>query len=257
MPKANKRQINHTLCDTCDKKFLCVQDCVTSYIEVQDGKPSFKARGFCLNCGHCNAICPKAAIEVEQDYDFNDAFIRFLSMKRTVRHYNKEQEISQTDLDLIVQAAQSAPSEKNRATVKICLIKEHLSEIFLEALEILKNHVEQVGPLHPQYHHILKLSEKKSPIFWGAEYAVVIIGKQQFSVDAALVAERMQLMAFSHGISSGYNGNLAFAINNSENLRKKLLIADGENALLSFALGYSDFDYKRPYIGTKRKVSYF
>ena len=256
-----KRYIDGEKCDTCGGNYLCVNDCVTSFIEKREenGKAfvALKKRGLCINCGHCNTLCPKDAVIYEPKFAETNRYLRFLASKRTTRSYNKEKELSRKDLEQILCAAQSAPSEKNRPTVKICMVKEQLKELFLEALNVLKDYVESVGPLHPQYKYIMDLYEKKEPIFWGAEYAVLIIGKPQFSVDAALVAERMQLMAYSLDIASGYNGNLAFAVNHSGKLKEKLKMLDQESVLVSFALGYSRLKYREPYIGINRKVIFW
>lgn len=254
-----KRYVDIDQCNTCNGRFLCVKDCVTSFLEVKEfgGKTfaTFKERGYCLDCGHCNAICSTGAIK-GYSYEESNDFLGFLGMKRTVRRYNKGKAIPEEFIRLIVKAAQSAPTEKNRGTVNICFIKERLPEIFIEALEELKKQVEEVGDLHPQYKYIMDLYEKKEPIFWGAEYAVLVIGKPQFTTDAALAAERMQLMASSLGVSSGYNGNLKSAINGSESLKEKIGISGENEVLVSFAMGMSDYDYYTPYISEKKKVRF-
>ncbi len=256
-----KRFIDYNKCDGCDGKFPCVHDCVTSFLEISyvEGRQcaDFRKRGFCIDCGHCNAICPKKAILCSEENDLlNDELLNLFAMKRTVRNYTSDREISKAEIDYIIKAAQSAPTEKNRGTVRICLIKEQLESIFLEALEILKNRVEKIGSIHPQYKLIMDLYEKKQPIFWGAEYAVIIIGNPEFIIDAALAAERMQLMAWAHGISSGYNGNLKMAINSSDSLKEKLAIKKKEEVLVCFALGYSSLVYHSPYISEKKIVQF-
>ena len=254
-----KRYVDSSLCDTCDGRYLCVNDCGTSFLEIkQDGKrqyATYKERGVCIDCGHCNAVCPTGAVKGYNCDESND-FIRFLGMKRTCRKYNKERPVPDEAIRLIVQAAQSAPTEKNRGTVSVCFIKDQLPKVFLEALEVLKTQVEEVGDLHPQYKYIKNLYEKKEPVFWGAEYAVILIGKPQFTTDAALAAERMQLMASTLGISSGYNGNLKSAINGSDSLKDKLDIRGENEVLVSFALGYSDIVYSSPYISEKKKIRF-
>ena len=253
------RCIDEKKCDTCEGKFRCVNDCVTSNLEIREvnGKQTvkFKERGTCINCGHCNTVCPNGAITYENSMVCEDSFLNFLASKRTVRQYNKTQEITQRDLDDIIMAGQSAPSEKNKATVRICLVKECLKEVFEEALEVLKEQVEKAGPLHPQYKYLTELAEKKEPVFWGAEYAVLLIGKPEYVIDAAILAERMQLMAHHKEIASGYNGNLSHAINSSEILKKRLEISDKESVLVSFAMGWSELEYTGPFIGCRRKVT--
>lgn len=259
MASKNKRYIETSDCNLCEGRFLCVKDCVTSFLEIkQEGDKqfvSFKDRGFCLDCGHCNSICPTGAVK-GYSWNTDNEFLKFLATKRTVRRYNKNSVIPEASLELISLAAQSSPTEKNRGTVSVIFVRDILEEVFLEALEVLKLQVEAVGEMHPQYKYIMELYREKEPVFWGAEYAVLVVGKLQFSVDAALAAERMQLMAYSLGISSGYNGNLKSAINNSYSLKKKLGIIGDNQVLVSFAMGLSDFKYSSPYISKKKKIIY-
>lgn len=254
-----KRFIDIAKCNSCNEQYLCVNDCVTAFLEVKNiegtNYASFKERGYCLDCGHCNAICPTGAIK-GYSYDEDNKFLKFLGMKRTVRRYHKLNAIPEESIRLIVKAAQSAPTEKNRGTVSICFVKEQLPAIFLEALEVLKKQVEEVGAMHPQYKYIMDLYEKKDPVFWGAEYAVLLIGKPQFTTDAAIAAERMQLMASTLGVSTGYNGNMKSAINASESLKEKIGITGENEVLVSFAMGMSDYEYATPYISEKKKVKF-
>jgi nitroreductase len=260
MGNSGRRYIDAEKCNACNGRFLCVNDCVTSYIEERqvNGKAvaAFKERGACINCGHCNALCPNDAVVCETDFSEKNDFLCFLASKRTTRNYNKEKEITKEELNQIICAAQSAPSERNRATVRICMVKKKLKEVYLEALNVLKEYVDSVGDRHPQYKYISELYEKKTPIFWGAEYAVLIVGKSKYVVDATLVAERMQLMAYSLGIASGYNENLEYAKNTSDKLKEMLEIKNEESVLVSFALGYSELEYRKPYVGINRKVTY-
>ncbi len=254
-----KRYIDTNKCDGCNGNFLCVNDCVTSFLEIYEDETEknvrFKIRGYCIDCGHCNAICPNGAIITENDsLTIDDNLLKLFSMKRTIRNYNKSNEIKKSELELIIRAGQSSPTEKNRGTIRICFVKENLNKIFLIAIETLKTHVEKIGPIHPQYQYIMNLYASKEPIFWGAEYAVVIIGKPDFAVDAAIAAERMQLEAYVHEIASGYNGNLKFAINNNETLKEIIGIKNQEEALVCFVMGNTDIRYHNPYISEKKKI---
>ena len=147
------RRIDNFLCDSCDGRFLCVQDCVTSCIEPLDGHASFKEKGYCIDCGHCNAICPQGAVSggnVITEME-NDELLQLMASKRSIRHYDKKRKIEQTVLDKIILAGQSAPTEKNRKTVRILLIKEQLKDVYNAALDWLVEYVQQTGSINPLY----------------------------------------------------------------------------------------------------------
>ena len=53
--------IEKDLCIGCGK---CVKDCVAHNIILKDGKAEPKRD--CFLCGHCVAVCPKAAVSVPE-----------------------------------------------------------------------------------------------------------------------------------------------------------------------------------------------
>ena len=89
--------IDETKCIGCGK---CVSDCVTHYLimsedETGKHKPTFNNRSRCIDCGHCNAICPQGAVsggslitEIE-----NDELLQLMASKRSIRHYDEKHEI--------------------------------------------------------------------------------------------------------------------------------------------------------------------
>ena len=75
-----KRYVDKNKCDGCQGRYLCVEDCVTSFLEVHQTEErrfaDFKQRGYCIDCGHCNAICPKGAIVTgKEEISTNDTLL--------------------------------------------------------------------------------------------------------------------------------------------------------------------------------------
>ena len=255
------RIIDVNSCIGCGK---CVEDCVNGYIELVIDKngnriASFVERGRCLECGHCNAICPQGAIsggKVEIPDCSHDELLSLMTRKRTVRKYALGERIQQDILDDIILAGQSAPTNRNRKSARIILIHEKLPYVYNKALDYLVEIVKKDGTINPLYIPTMRMNEKRDEVLWNAEYLVVFVGLSQNIVDAAIAAERMQLEAEKHGIGSAYRGVMVIGINNVEELKVALGIRSNEEALISFCLGKTKKKYSRPAVKTNRKVEH-
>ena len=252
--------IDEKKCIGCGK---CVSDCVTHYLVMSEDetgkrKPTFNNRSRCIDCGHCNAICPQGAIsggDVVTDIE-NDELLRLMASKRSIRHYDMKREIEQSVLDKIILAGQSAPTEKNRKTVRILLIKEQLKDVYNAALDWLVEYVQQTGSINPLYAPTMEMNSNREDVLNGAEYLVAIVGSPSVLIDAAITAERMQLEASSLNIGSLYRGDMKLAINNSESLRELLGIKKNEECLVTFAMGHTPLRYCRPAMKQLKRVEY-
>ncbi len=245
-------------CDTCNGEYYCIQDCPTQFIEKWNNsgieKIRFKDRGRCIGCAHCFAICPKEVFSLEVNSEkMDDEFETFLHNKRTVRSYSKNT-ISEHELELIISAMQSSPTQKNKSTVKIYIVKNELERLNSLLLDSIKRIVDEAGPLHPQYSEINEMCEKHSSMFWGAEYGVFITGREMSITDASICAERGQLMAHKLGIGTAYNGNVSTAANNDKRVCDFLGLKSGEKVLVSFAMGKTELRYERPIRKSNKRV---
>lgn len=253
------RVIDQSKCIGCGQ---CVNDCINQYlvlIDDENGKKraSFKERGRCLECGHCNAICPQRAVsggKIEELVGCTDSLLALMGTKRTVRHYKKGSVISKDNLEKIIMAGQSAPTDRNRKSARIILIKEELPVIYNRALDWLVEEVERTGRINPLYFPTMELNAKREEILWNAEYLVTFVGLPANLTDAAIAAERMQLEAWSLGVGTGYRGDMKNAFNHVDGLRDALGIKKNEECLLTFAMGLSDRKYLSAAVKVNRKI---
>jgi len=251
------RTIDEAKCIGCGR---CVADCVTHYLvmsEDEAGKkiPVFNKRSRCIDCGHCNAICPQSAIGGGNpifEVDKNDTLLRIMAYKRSVRHFKKGSQIGEETLNKIILGAQTAPTEKNRKSARILLIKDSLPQVYAMALDYLLSYVRESGSINPLYAPTMEMQANSDEILNNAEYLVAYVGNPSAIIDAAISAERMQLVASSLGVGSLYRG----AINNSAALKELLGMRLNEEALVTFALGETDLRYNKPAIKCNRKVEY-
>ncbi len=117
--------------DQCDKDAICAVECPAGIIEMgpQGPKPGPGATEFCIQCGHCVAICPKGAfsldflspdqcmaVEKERLPDAGQVE-HFLRSRRSVRRY-KDRPVPRKDLEKALEIAGHAPSGSNRQPVK-------------------------------------------------------------------------------------------------------------------------------------------
>ena len=255
------RTIDETKCIGCGR---CVADCVTHYLVMSEddaGKkmPSFNKRSRCIDCGHCNAICPQGAINGGNpifEIDENDTLLRVMAYKRSVRHFKKGSLIEEEKLNRIILGAQTAPTEKNRKSARILLIKDSLPQVYAMALDYLVSYVQESGSINPLYAPTMEMYANRDEILNNAEYLVVYVGNPSSITDAAISAERMQLVASEQGVGTLYRGDMKLAINNCEPLRELLGVRPNEEALVTFAMGETNLHYNKPAIKYNRKVEY-
>lgn len=253
------RIIDIRKCIGCGK---CEGDCVSQYIvmkELEHGKKiaSFRERGYCIECGHCNAICPQNAIlggRIDTSIENEDKLLLLMGQKRTVREYIKDSKISQDVLKKILLAGETAPTAHNRKSARIILIKEKLKQLYLQALDYLVLEVQETGTINSMYSSIMHMNEKRDEILWNAEYLVVFAGTKQSLIDSAISAERMQLEAYNLNIGTAYRGDIQRAINNDDGLRNLLGLKKNEEVLISFAMGMTSKKYLRPAIKSNHKI---
>lgn len=250
--------IDSEKCIGCGK---CVDDCVNNYLRIDEDENGHKhsetvKKGNCIECGHCMAICPVAAITNDKTIGVpeDDDLLNLMGCKRTVRKYVKDAKISQGDLDRIVLAGQTAPTNRNRKTTRIIFVKEKLPTVYNTALDYLVEKVQNTGTINPLYVPTMRMNENRDEILWNAEYLVAIAGLPQNTVDAAISAERMQLEAEKLGYGSAYRGDMTDAINNVADLRTIFNLRSNEEILISFTLGVPAVQYNRPAVKQNRKI---
>lgn len=250
--------------EKCIKCYKCIEDCTNSYImlcsdpmSVNYNRPVLSERGRCIKCGHCIAICPQGAIEDENNESKDhrdDELINFMANKRTIRSYIKGSTIEQEKLEKIVYAAQTAPTDRNRKTGKIILIKELLPTVYYKCLDWLVEDVTKSGTINPLYKSTVKMANNREKVLGNAEYLVLFVGLEEYVVDAAIAAERMQLEAHKLKVATAYRGDMKRAINSQQEIKEMLQIKKNESVLVSFAMGYSDIRYYRGAVKQNRKV---
>lgn len=124
LAKINKNQ--------CIRDYICVNECPAAVFVIgEDGfplsDPAVESR--CIQCGHCAAVCPKAALEwsghdplsLNPVLDFgaeSSRVITAIRSRRTVRKFSPKP-VSQQEINQVINSVSYAPSASNLRPVKL------------------------------------------------------------------------------------------------------------------------------------------
>lgn len=247
-------QIDQSLCIGCG---LCVQDCISGYMRMEDGKPV--APSACLQCGHCVAVCPQGAVRIPE-YDMDDvtlcaihldadALLSSIKSRRSIRKYQPKK-IEREKLDNIVQAGRYTATAKNTQGCRFVLVQEEL-DTFKEFIYQQIERTVQSGTLpdgvpaamQQQYPRFLALRKQGVDFLFRNAPAVLFVAGNT-PVDAALAAQNMELMAVAQGLGALYNGYLNYTIHLAPELKQWLGLED-KASYVCMLLGYPAVDYVR------------
>ena len=121
--------------EKCDKDGICAIECPAHIIKMtkQGPVPIESAEEFCIKCGHCVAVCPKAAFSLEflspdQCMPIEKSLLldanhveHFLRSRRAVRRY-KNKVVPKDVFEKALEIACSAPTGSNRQPVRWLVI---------------------------------------------------------------------------------------------------------------------------------------
>ena len=117
----------------CKQDGFCVRDCPAALIRIKDKEsyPKMVPGGeqFCLNCGHCVAVCPHGALShkmvpledcpaIQKELGINETqVVQFLRSRRSIRLF-KDQKIEQEKIKKLIEIARYAPTASNTQLVE-------------------------------------------------------------------------------------------------------------------------------------------
>lgn len=254
--------INREICSGCG---LCVNDCFTNDIELSGGAAQSKGR-FCIECGHCFAICPENAITLEgfpssdiidvndNDRDNPDILLRRMKTRRTIRSFTNDR-VSPQDLQKILDMGIYSPKAGNIQNVSYVVIEEHLPHVrklAVESLYGISNLTEEQKKIPNMIYYATKwkkmyenLNVPDAPdlLFFDAPLAIVIFSPS--SINACIAAAHMESMVYALGLGMLYCGFMTIAVNSSPALKEFLTVKEGAAAQATLIIGHPAVRYQR------------
>ena len=162
--------------------------------------------------------------------------LRAIRDRRSTRKY-KEKQISEEELQVILEAGIQAPSANNMQPWHFTVIqkKEMINHISDKSKELM---------LQSDNEHIVSMGKSQVNIFYNAPTVIILSGKETVPsslVDCSAAIENMLIAGESIGLGSVWIGLVRFFFADNEEV-KKLELPDGYKPHYAVAIGYKNGD---------------
>ncbi len=240
-------QIDQHKCIGCG---LCVKDCVSGKIRMENGKAVMRAQN-CIECGHCYAICPAQAVSMP-GYDTADCgsvvsmeeidsatLLAAMKSRRSIRQF-KKLPVEQEKIDMILEAGRYCPTATNAQNVAYTVLGSRQEEIEAHCIRLFRKGQKAASPVSK---FVRNANIDDHFLFKGAPLVIVVSGT--YGVDASLASSYMELMAESLGLGVMYSGFFVAAAKLSGKVRKLLPLPPKHKPITCMVIGYPDVAYQR------------
>ena len=232
--------VNTDLCKHCGS---CAKYCSTGHLRFKDGNVTLSSYASCIGCGHCIAVCPSAAIQLNGQGPVvapSDTLERILMERRSIRKFlptppPKEDIIRALDI------AEYAPSGKNRHATRWTVIygKDKCEAIRSLAFE----HCKETG----EAPELLKLFDKGLDLLT-CNAPVVILGHSPDNalnpvIDTVIALHIVQLQLERKGYGCCWGGYMRQITDHCEKLQNALGIPEGSHMRCCMMTGIPDREH--------------
>jgi nitroreductase/NAD-dependent dihydropyrimidine dehydrogenase PreA subunit len=268
-------KISSKLCENCNK---CVEICPEGLLKRNKEVPEISDIEYCMSCGQCVSICSANAI-IHQNFPeksihsinsnlevSTDQVLEILRTRRSVRAF-KSKKVEKEILEKVIDAANFAPSAKNKQTTKYVIVQDKNSldavtkitfNFMKEAIKLFNNpsFISSVDPdeaevfssIKPSYNHIVNAYEKRNDLILHNAHVLLFFyakkGALSAEVNANLALHNAALMSAGLGLGSFYAGYITGASSRTENIVKLLNIPDDHEIHAVLAIGYPKYLFK-------------
>ena len=254
--------VDHQRCMRCKK---CVDDCVVKVLVAdKEGVPHLPAEleRFCLNCQHCLAICPTAALScngITPDMcaapgplPRPDEMMNLIRMRRSCRHY-KNENIPPEIMTQLKSSLAWTPTGCNDRKLFFRIIenKEEMEFFRNETSKILKFLIRTgiMFLLYPRIKRFLKeILNGEDVVYRNAPHMIVAAVSSDSpckEADPWISLTQFDLFAQALGIGTCWCGFAGYALKASKKMQKKLRLPAGYKIGAVMLFGPSAVQYER------------
>ena len=230
----------------CRRDGVCVAVCPVRIIELDDSSPvptpTLDAKALCIECFHCVAVCPEAALShrligpencppVRPDLALSVEHVEHvLRSRRSIRAY-EERKVEHDTLAKLIDIARYAPTGSNSQQVKWIVINSpgEVKRLAGFVIEMMRQMVRAGHPLAARFPaaRLVKSWESGEDLICRDAPALIVAHSPSF------------------GLGTCWAGYLMAAIPQWPPLKEALGLSEAETSLAAMMVGYPKYRYHR------------
>lgn len=254
--------------DKCARDGICVAECPSRIIQLDpvEGHPraTSDAELFCLECGHCVAVCPQGALTLRwlgpDDCPVADPggvlapdrAEAFLRTRRSIRTF-KDRPVERDKLEKLLEIACYAPSAKNEQPWHFIVVEQpgevrRLAGMVIDWMRGFINSSPAVAENYGFGRVVEAWDGGYERICRGAPHVIVAHGDRNWAFgveDCTLALDYLELYAPALGLGTCWAGYLYTAVNQYEPLSEALALPSHHRAYGAMMVGYPKYTYER------------
>ncbi len=254
--------------DQCDGDGLCVEACAPKIIKIRGQgalpTPVEGGEAYCIDCGHCVAVCPRGALSrdtlkpedcapIDRSLRINDEqALQFFRSRRSIRSY-RERPVERQKLDRLIQIAGYAPSAHNARAVGLVVAEDsdavrHISGLVIDWLRSVVRESPAVAQSYGFDQLVRRWDRGIDLISRGAPHLFMAHGPRKATMareDCLLALAHVELAAVPLGLGATWAGYIMAAMRSYPPLGAALGLPDGDQCHAVLMVGYPQFKYAR------------
>jgi nitroreductase/NAD-dependent dihydropyrimidine dehydrogenase PreA subunit len=242
----------------CKRDGLCAADCPVGCIVFEKGglpEPHEKKQAYCLDCGHCMAVCPADAIRLERfdrgstpldrtlDISLDQAE-QFLTSRRSVRAF-RDEPVDRALLGRVLAVTGYAPSGHNARPTRwiVARGREKVAEAAGVVAAWMDAEARALSPVAEALHLagiVRAWDNGRDMICRDAPVLAVAVGPERGITpreDGVIATAYLELAATAAGLGACWCGYLMAAAAHSAGVREFLGVAGGEAVCGALLIG--------------------
>ncbi len=243
--------------DKCKKDGLCMEECPFGlFVDAGEGIPKMvEGYGkFCVNCGHCIAICPGDAITLNglssKDCDkinrkenpSTEQVVQMMRGRRSIRNF-KDEPVKTETIEALIDMSRWAPTAKNFQPVHWLVVRER------ETIQSYSSHVIEWFKSMNIYPEVVQAFENGNDMINRKAPCLMIAHAHEQSLkpveDCSIAAATVEAAAPTFGLGACWAGFFMAGASNYKPLMDELALPEGHKVYAALMLGVAKNRYNR------------
>ena len=162
-----------------------------------------------------------------------------IESRRTIRQF-KATPVEREKIEKIIEAGRYTPTGSNKQGVSYLIIEKNITEVERMAIAFLRQ-LKKVSSIYSRRFRKIVIDDQF--FFKGAPTVIAVLSSS--TVDGALAASNMELMAQAQGLGVMYSGFFNVVANRSKVVRRELGLSKNEKTVTVLVIGYPAVAYQR------------